>query len=94
MRRWPPSLPRFTVALLRGGSLVDTGVGENVLGSPALALVHLRNLLSTQPSFPPLPAGEIVTTGTVTDAWPVEPGETWTSEYGTLGIGGFGSVCV
>ncbi len=82
------SLPRFTVALLRGESLIDTGIGENVLGSPALALVHLRNLLATQPSFPPLAAGEIVTTGTVTDAWPVFAGETWTSKYGTLGIGG------
>jgi 2-oxo-3-hexenedioate decarboxylase len=82
------SLPRFTVALLRGDSLVDTGVGENVLGSPALALAHLRNLLSTQPHFPALAAGEIVTTGTVTDAWPVTSGETWTSKYGTLGVGG------
>jgi 2-keto-4-pentenoate hydratase len=82
------SLPRFTVALLRGDSLVDTGIGENVLGSPALALVHLRNLLTAQPLFPPLAAGEIVTTGTLTDAWPVLLGETWTSRYGTLGIGG------
>ena len=46
------SLPRFTVALLRGDSLVDTGIGENVLGSPALALVHLRDLLATQPFLP------------------------------------------
>jgi len=80
------SLPRFTVALLRGDSLVDTGIGENVLGSPVLALVHLRDLLTTQPFFPALAAGEIVTTGTLTDAWPVFPGETWTSKFGTLGV--------
>jgi 2-oxo-3-hexenedioate decarboxylase len=82
------ALPRFTVALLRGESLVDTGIGENVLGSPALALAHLRNLLATQPVFPGLAAGEIVTTGTLTDAWPVSAGETWTSAYTGLGIGG------
>jgi 2-oxo-3-hexenedioate decarboxylase len=82
------SLPRFTVELLRGDSLVDAGIGENVLGSPALALAHLRDLLVTQPFSPALAAGEIVTTGTVTDAWPVTAGETWKSRYGALGIGG------
>ncbi len=29
-----------------------------------------------------------MTTGTITDAWPVAPGETWSSDYGTLGIDG------
>ena len=43
---------------------------------------------AAQPQFPPLAPGEIVTTGTITDAWPVAPGETWASDYGTLGIGG------
>ena len=27
-------------------------------------------------------------TGTITDAWPVAPGETWTSDYGILGLSG------
>jgi len=81
-------LPRFAVALRRGDALVDTGVGANVLDSPALALMHLRDLLSVQPSFPALASGEIVTTGTLTDAWPVAPGEIWTSDYGSLGLRG------
>ena len=38
--------------------------------------------------LPPLVAGEIVTTGTITDAWPVAPGETWSSDYGALGLQG------
>jgi hypothetical protein len=29
-----------------------------------------------------------VTTGTVTDAWPVAAGEAWSSDYGTLGLPG------
>jgi 2-keto-4-pentenoate hydratase len=45
-------------------------------------------VLAQQPQFPPLAAGEIVTTGTVTDAWPVVSGETWTSDYGALGLSG------
>jgi 2-oxo-3-hexenedioate decarboxylase len=82
------ALPTFTLTLRRGRTVVDRGVGANVLGSPALALVHLVRLLATQPQFPPLTAGEIITTGTVTDAWPVMPGETWVSDYGALGFGG------
>ena len=82
------ALPAFTLELRRGATLVDTGVGANVLGSPALALAHLARVLATQPWAPPLAAGEVITTGTVTDAWPVKPGETWTSDYGTLGIRG------
>ena len=68
--------------------MIDTGVGANVLDSPALALAHLARVLAGQPQFPPLAAGEIVTTGTITDAWPVAPGETWTSDYGALGLPG------
>ena len=82
------ALPEFTLTLRRAGVVVDTGVGANVLDSPALALVHLARVLAGQPQFPPLAAGEIVTTGTVTDAWPVAPGETWTSDYGALGLPG------
>jgi 2-oxo-3-hexenedioate decarboxylase len=82
------ALPTFTVALSRGGTVVDRGVGANVLGSPTLALAHLARLLAEQPQFPPLAAGEIVTTGTITDAWPVAPGEAWSSDYGALGLDG------
>ena len=67
---------------------METGDGANVLDSPANALVHLREVLASQPLFPPLAAGEFVTTGTVTDAWPVATGETWTSDYGTLPVRG------
>jgi 2-oxo-3-hexenedioate decarboxylase len=81
-------LPGFQATLMRGETMIDRGVGANVLGSPALALAHLVRVLATQPRAPPLAAGEIVTTGTITDAWPVLPGETWSSDYGALGIDG------
>ena len=81
-------LPTFTLQLRHGGTLIDTGTGANVLGSPAFALAHLARVLATQPWAPPLAAGEVVTTGTVTDAWPVASGETWASDYGTLGLSG------
>lgn len=82
------ALPTFTLTLRKGRAVVDRAVGANVLGSPALALSHLARVLATQPQFEALAAGEIVTTGTVTDAWPIAPGQTWASDYGALGIGG------
>jgi len=81
-------LPSFEATLLRGAAVVDRGVGANVLDSPALALAGLARLLAGQPQFPPLAAGEIVTTGTLTDARPVAPGEVWSSDYGKLGLKG------
>ena len=81
-------LPAFEAVLRREAKVIDRGVGANVLGSPALALAHLARVLADQPHMPPLAAGELVTTGTVTDAWPVRSGETWSSDYGTLGIAG------
>ena len=81
-------LPTFKLALRNGDALVDTGAGANVLGSPALALAHLARVVATQPWAAPLAAGEVITTGTVTDAWPVKAGEKWQSDYGALGIRG------
>ena len=81
-------LPAFEVTLRRDGALVDRGVGANVLDSPALALAHAASVIAAHPAFPPLAAGELVTTGTISDAWPVAAGETWTSDYGTLGVRG------
>lgn len=74
------ALPRIEAKLFRGDDLMDRGVGENVLGSPLLALGYLVELLAKQPEAPPLQAGEIVTTGTLTDAHPVARGETWRTQ--------------
>jgi 2-oxo-3-hexenedioate decarboxylase len=82
------ALPRFELTLRRGHVVIDRGVGANVLDSPPFALAHLARVLADQPAMPPLAAGELVTTGTITDAWPVTPGETWSSDYGTLGLPG------
>jgi len=82
------ALPLCRLTLSHGERVIDHGIGANVLDSPALALRHLAQLLATQPQFPQLAAGEIVTTGTITDAWPVAPGQTWRSDYGTLGLPG------
>ncbi|HUK03811.1 MAG TPA: decarboxylase [Burkholderiales bacterium] len=74
------ALPFLKADLLKEGRRVDSGVGSNVLGSPLLALAHLVELLSRQPESPALAAGEIVSTGTLTDAHPVAPGERWSTD--------------
>lgn len=81
-------LPSFELTLARDGAGVDRGTGSNVLDSPLNALAHLIRLLAGQPNFAPLAAGEIVTTGTITDAWPIRRDETWQSHYGSLGVEG------
>ena len=72
-------LPGLHVTLRRAGEVVDRGVGANVLGSPLESLGCLVDLLARQPEAPPLRAGEVVTTGVLTDAHPVKPGETWST---------------
>jgi 2-keto-4-pentenoate hydratase len=74
------ALPKVEARLFKAERLADQGVGANVLGSPLLALGHLVELLKKQPEAPPLRAGEIISTGVLTDAHPVAAGETWRTE--------------
>lgn len=79
-------LPDVRMTLLRGGEAVEDGVGANALDGPLSALRHLVQVLADDPHNPPLAAGEVVTTGTLTDAWSVAPGEVWSARYhGVLG---------
>jgi 2-keto-4-pentenoate hydratase len=80
----PEKLPLVEARLFKGERLVDRGVGANVLGSPLTALGFLVEVLKKQPDAPPLAAGEIVTTGVLTDAHPVAPGETWRTQLAGL----------
>jgi len=73
------ALSRFGARLERDGALVAEGHAANVLGSPLAALQHLVELLARDPVNPPLAAGEIVTTGTVTAAMPISAGQAWAS---------------
>jgi 2-keto-4-pentenoate hydratase len=76
-RAWQQELATFRVELHCNGALSGTGGGAFVLGSPLLALRHLVELLATDLHNPPLSAGEIISTGTLTLAMPVRAGETW-----------------
>jgi 2-oxo-3-hexenedioate decarboxylase len=72
-------LRSFTVTLSRDDGRTVRGSGANVLDSPLLAFAHLAETLATQARGAPVQAGEIVTTGTLTAALPVSPGQRWTT---------------
>lgn len=69
------------VRLHRNGEFVEEGVGAHVLDSPLCALRFLLTELRSCPGAPAVAAGDVVTTGTWTDAWPVRAGETWRMHF-------------
>ena len=81
-------LPKVKVKLFKEKTLVEEGLGANVLDSPLLSLAFLVELLAAQPDSVPLAAGEIVSTGTLTDAHPVAPGERWSTVFEGLSLQG------
>jgi 2-oxo-3-hexenedioate decarboxylase len=82
------ALEAFTLDLSCDGRHVESGRGSNVLASPLAAIAHLVSVLSTQSGAAPLGPGEIVTTGTITSAHAVRPGETWRSRLQGIALPG------
>ncbi len=67
--------------LCRSGALVEEGAGANVLDNPLRALHYFLTELRECAGASDLQAGDVITTGTWTDAWPVQPGEQWSAEF-------------
>jgi 2-oxo-3-hexenedioate decarboxylase len=75
------TLAATRVKLFKGDALTDEGTGINVLDGPLHALHHFVQELRNCPGAPELQPGDVVTTGTWTDAWPIAPGEVWRAEF-------------
>lgn len=69
------------VVLQCDGETREQGQGANVLGGPLNALHHFLKELRACPGAPDLQPGDVVTTGTWTDAWPVQPGQRWSADF-------------
>ncbi len=69
-------------------SLCGAGLGSDVLGSPVHALLRLHQLLQTGTHSTPLQAGEIIATGAWTAAFPIKPGQTWTTAFSGISLPG------
>lgn len=77
---WLHELSSFKAELFCNGRPIQSGGGEDVLGSPLRALHHLVHLLEDDPHNPPLGTGEVVSTGTLTLAMPARAGQTFTTK--------------
>ena len=89
---WFDLLENFEIALLRDGAEVDRGHASNVLGGPLHALGHLVRGLADHPLPAALKPGDLVTTGTVTRAFPVKQGERWSTKVIGLPLPGMDVV--
>jgi 2-keto-4-pentenoate hydratase len=74
-------LAQASVTLSRDGLVMESGTGANVLDSPLRALLHFLDTLRACPNAPDVLPGDVITTGTWTDAWHVEPGQTWKAQF-------------
>ncbi|MEW5963253.1 MAG: hydratase [Pseudomonadota bacterium] len=83
---WGRRLSDFDIELARGDGATWHGQARNVLGGPLTALRFLVEEIARHPASEPLGAGEIVTTGTLTEAPAAVPGERWSTRLGG-GIG-------
>lgn len=73
-------LAALTLRLERDGAEVERGRGANVLDGPLTALrLWIEAMAQHTPQWTVRP-GDVVTTGTLTDAWPMAPGQRWRSE--------------
>ncbi len=63
--------------LYKRDALIDQGLGAVVLDSPLNALLHFVSELRGCPGAADIAPGDVVTTGTWTDAWPVQAGQHW-----------------
>lgn len=82
------ALAALRVTLCRDGTVVDQGQGSAVLDGPLDALsTWLAAMAVSTPGWQ-VRAGDVVTTGTLTDAWPVAPGEHWTTTFDDPGVPG------
>ena len=70
-------LAALHIALLRDGQVMDEGDGHIVLDGPLDALRTWVDAMHAQGPRWPIEAGHIVSTGTLTDAWPMSAGERW-----------------
>jgi 2-oxo-3-hexenedioate decarboxylase len=78
-REWLRELADFKIELLCNGDVMDRGEAANVLDGPLKVLAYLTGMLSRDPCNPPLAAGEILSTGTLTRALDIKAGQSWTA---------------
>tara|TARA_B100000787_G_C16168363_1_gene285077 strand:+ start:503 stop:1294 length:792 start_codon:yes stop_codon:yes gene_type:complete len=85
-KRVPPQdliqrLNDVKVILSLDGKINERGQGSNVLDGPISALHYLQHGIAQYDIEADLKSGDIVTTGTLTDAKPISPGQLWSANF-------------
>ena len=78
-------LASFRVTLSRGDAVAAEGGGKNVLRSPALCLAELASARD-RAGLAPFAAGDLVSTGTLTESQLIVAGEQWRAHAEGLGV--------
>ena len=71
----------LTVSLFKDGVINEVGSGANVLDGPISTIRFLMKSLEFYDHQRPLSSGDLISTGTMTDAKPIKRGDTWSAEY-------------
>ena len=80
MRDWPAladDLAALRLDLHGEGLLKESGQASIVLDGPLHALRTWLDAMAQHTPFWTVQPGDVVTTGTITDAWPLLPGQRW-----------------
>ncbi len=81
-------LAALTIELRCNGEFVEAGSGVNVLDGPVHALAFAAGAIAAEPSSRPLTVGELVSTGTMTRAYPISSGQTWSTRISGFDLPG------
>ncbi len=73
------ALAAFKLQLLRNGEPAEQGGGRNSLRSPALCVAELATAISRRAGAEPLVAGDLISSGTLTESRLIAPGDAWTA---------------
>jgi len=76
------------VELSCNGEPKDRGQGSIVLDGPLHALKAMVEAMAKTTPHWSIAAGEVVTTGTITDAWPLAPGQVWSTRLSDARLAG------
>jgi 2-keto-4-pentenoate hydratase len=85
---WIERLKDFSIELACNGEMIDRGVAANVLGGPLSAFRHFVAGMAVRPMRRGIAPGDLVTTGTVTRAFPVKAGQRWSTTISGLAVPG------
>lgn len=86
--RWSRALSDFTIALTDNQGVRVEGHAQNVLGSPLRALGFLVRDVAGRPGCASLVPGDIVTTGTLTEAPWARAGQRWSTALSGVELDG------